>query len=333
MAKPSPSDLAQRQESEMLQAHSTSQPRSAAGRAIICILNGAAGSKTAARAKNRVAASFKAHGASVRVVMAKSGGELADLARQAVDEGASVVVAAGGDGTISAVASALVKSNIALGVLPLGTLNHFAKDMGIPTDLDGAVSAVLTGRIVRVDVGVVNEKIFLNNSSLGLYPAIVRQRDGIQKKGHGKWLAFLLASLNTLRRYQCLYVRLRTEGQPQIEEETPFVFIGNNQYQVCGVDFGARDRLDAGCLWVYRAPRATRTGLLRLAFQTLRGRHDTGELKVLATGTLAIRTKKRHLHVARDGEVETMKGPLNYSILPKALCVVAPEPSASGQAS
>ena len=167
-------------------------------------------------------------------------------------------------------------------------------------------------------------RIFLNNSSLGLYPAIVRQREDYQKKGRGKWRAFAVASFQALRRYQHLYVRMRLDDQPEIQEETPFVFIGNNQYEVCGFQIGQRNRLDAGKLWVYRAPNASRATLFRLGVRALCGRQEPGELAVSATNRFCIQLQKTHVHVATDGEVKTMFGPLNYSILPKALSVIVP---------
>ena len=287
------------------------------------MLNCSAGSHAADAEKKRVRDLFKARGTPVSVVLAE-GGHIPDLVQRAIDGGSTVIVAAGGDGTVNAVASVVLGSSATLGILPLGTLNHFAKDLGVPTDLEAAVENLINGRVVRVDVGQVNDRIFLNNSSLGLYPAIVRRREDHQKKGSGKWWAFAVASFQTLRNYQRLYVRLRFEKQPEIEEETPFVFIGNNQYEVCGFRIGERNRIDAGELWVYRAPRANRAALFRLAVDALFGRHGPGQLAVSATGKFSIRAQKTNIHVATDGEVQTMCGPLNYCVLPKALSVIVP---------
>ena len=123
-----------------------------------------------------------------------------------------MVVAAGGDGTMNAVASALIGTETAMGVLPLGTLNHFAKDLKIPLELEGAVATIVTGRIVPIDVGEVNGHIFLNNSSIGIYPWIVRERETEQRKGYRKWVAFARASISALKRYSLLHVRLRDGG-------------------------------------------------------------------------------------------------------------------------
>src|SRR5581483_6186931 len=123
-----------------------------------------------------------------------------------------VIVAAGGDGTLNAVASALVGTDIALGVLPMGTLNHFAKDLKIPLDVAHAARAIAEGHTKTVDVGVVNGRIFVNNSSLGLYPHIVRARELKQHRpGWGKWTALVWATWLVLRRSPFLRLRLCLE--------------------------------------------------------------------------------------------------------------------------
>jgi YegS/Rv2252/BmrU family lipid kinase len=299
-------------------------PCAAPSRSMACIINGSAKSEKASALRERVQDLFEARGVTVRMLAAEEGADLTDLANSAAKSDVEVVIAGGGDGTINAVASALVDSPIALGVLPLGTLNHFAKDMGVPSDLEQAVDAVLAGHRVRVDVGTVNGRIFLNNSSLGLYPAIVRQREELQSKGRSKWGAFAISVLYALRRYQRLYVRLESDKGAEGEEETPFLFIGNNQYEVSGLHIGERAHLNAGALWVYRAPRASRASLLRMALAALLGRRDRSQLQVMSVKSLCIRAQKGHIHVAIDGEVCRMNSPLRYGILPQALHVIVP---------
>jgi diacylglycerol kinase family enzyme len=148
-----------------------------------------------------------------RIVVARNGNELSALAARAVGQSSQPVVAGGGDGTVNAVAAALVTRDAALGVLPMGTLNHFAKDLGIPLDLEAAVRNIFTGRVTRVDVGEVNNRIFVNNSGIGLYPRIVRQREEEQRHGHVKLVAFVLAVGSVIRRYSLLRVRLRIDGR------------------------------------------------------------------------------------------------------------------------
>src|SRR5271166_1000269 len=140
-----------------------------------CILNGASSHVEAARAHlTRMSEEF---GVPARIVVTRSGGELASLAARAARANSQAVVAGGGDGTVNAVAGALVATDTALGVLPMGTLNHFAKDLGIPLDLEAAARNVFIGDIAKVDVGEVNGRVFVNNSGIGLYPRIVRERE------------------------------------------------------------------------------------------------------------------------------------------------------------
>jgi diacylglycerol kinase family enzyme len=296
----------------------------AAAAPAVCILNAHAGSDGARKAQAQLSELFAATGASVTIVLAEGGDALSAAAQQAVARRCRMVIAAGGDGTVNTVASAVTGTGIVLGVLPLGTLNHFAKDLKIPLALDAAVATLFSGRVVGVDVGEVNGRRFVNNSSLGLYPTIVRRREGLQAQGSGKWTAFAQASAYALLRYARLTVTLDVKDGETVREETPFVFIGNNRYEFSGLRIGERSRLDEGQLWIYRAPRATRVGLLRLALQALIGRPGQNDLVQVAAAEFRIVTRRKRIHVATDGEVTTLATPLHYRILPRALCVMVP---------
>ncbi|MGA2129928.1 MAG: diacylglycerol kinase family protein [Xanthobacteraceae bacterium] len=287
-----------------------------------CILNGASSHVDAARAHlDRISGEL---GVAARVVVARRGDDISRLAARAVEENGRPVVAGGGDGTISAVAAALVGTDTALGVLPIGTLNHFAKDLGIPLGLEAAVRNVFTGQIAKVDVGEINGRVFVNNSSIGLYPRIVRQREEEQRHGHVKWVAFVLAVGSVLRRYSLLRVRLRTDAADLPARATPFVFVGNNRYEIAGLDIGTRMSLDSGRLWVCMAERAGRLHLVRMALRALMGRVTDHELSAFETEEIMIETATRWANVSTDGEVTVMEAPLRYRIRPRALGVVVP---------
>ena len=277
-------------------------------------------------------------GLDAELTLAHGGAELIAAARRAREEGARLVVAGGGDGSVNAVASQLIDPDaipagiahgtiggIRFGVLPMGTLNHFAKDLGIPLDLDAAIRNLADGVPVRVDAGAVNGRGFLNTSGLGLYPDIVRDREKQQNRlGRGKWPAALWASLAALRRYPFLSIRLDVGGE-RLARRTPFVFIGNNAYTMQGLAIGARERLDAGTLSLYVAQHPTRLGLLRFALDALRGRlGETRDFDVLEADAFEIDTHRSHLRVATDGEVTVMTPPLRYRSLPGALEVLVP---------
>ncbi|HZI75575.1 MAG TPA: diacylglycerol kinase family protein, partial [Gemmatimonadales bacterium] len=137
------------------------------------VLNDSSGSGDSAKSAQQLSEIFAEAGREARITVARGGDQLRTAMKEAVKRRCETLVAGGGDGTINTAASELVDSDIPLGVIPLGTLNHFAKDLGIPIDLAGAAKVVLEGARCQVDVGEVNGRVFLNNSSLGAYPAIV----------------------------------------------------------------------------------------------------------------------------------------------------------------
>ena len=220
------------------------------------ILNGASVHVEAARTEIvRISAEF---GVQAHIVVARSGDEISPSAARALGEKRRTVVAGGGDGTVNAVAGSLVGTDTALGVLPIGTLNHFAKDLGIPLGLEAAVRNIFTGQVIKVDVGEVNGRVFVNNSGVGLYPHIVRQREEEQRHGHVKWVAFLLAVGSVLRRYSRLRVRLHMDEAEALARVTPFLFVGNNRYEIAGLEIGKRASLDSGrAMGVHGTPHRT----------------------------------------------------------------------------
>ncbi len=267
---------------------------------------------------------FVAHGTKPTFLRFDDGSSIADMARNAVKEGYDVVAAAGGDGTVSGVAGALAGSGCILGVLPMGTLNHFAKDLGIPDDLAGAVAVIAGGRTRDVDVGEVNGRVFINNSSLGLYPAMVRMRESLQRSGEHKWLAFIRASLSILVRFRHLTLDLQPATGPAIRSKTPMLFVGNNSYATGAAGVGRREALDRGRLWLAMSTADTRLNLLAGALEILQGREETTNVIAAEIRTLVVSSSHRSLAVAADGEVFRLSVPLAYRILPKALRVIVP---------
>ncbi len=268
---------------------------------------------------------FAAVGLDADVTMAKGGKEIIGAARRALAAHPEVVVAGGGDGSINAVASVMLGTAVPFAVLPMGTLNHFAKDLGVPLDLDAAVRNVAEGKPRKVDVGEVNERMFLNNSSLGLYPDIVHDREKQQRRlGRGKWLAAFWATIAALRRFPFLDVRLRVHDAEHARR-TPFVFIGNNEYTMAGLAIGERALLDGGKLSLYMAQHPHRLGLLRMALRALLGqlKHQR-DVDIMLAEEMEIASHHRHLRVATDGEVNWMATPLRYRIRPAALTVITP---------
>lgn len=289
------------------------------------IINAASGAADKEEARRQLADIFTASGIEARISLARSGVEVVKLARRAVDGGAQTIVAGGGDGTVNAVASMVIGSSKTFGVVPMGTLNHFAKDLNIPLDIEGAARTIIAGHAIKIDVGEVNERIFVNNSSLGLYPSIVRQREKVQRLGHGKWPAFLWAALTVLGRYPFLHVRLIVDST-DFATRTPFVFVGNNVYEMESFNIGTRTRLNAGVLSLYVTHRTGRLGLLRLGLRALFRRLRKAEDFIALTTTEAlVETRRRRVRVATDGEVTIMQAPLQYRVRAGALSVLVPD--------
>jgi diacylglycerol kinase family enzyme len=273
---------------------------------------------------------FAAAGLQVQVLVMQQGSEIAPAVAAAVKRGADLVVAGGGDGTVSAGAAGLVGTGVTLGVLPMGTLNHFAKDLAIPLEQAQAIAVIAGGRRLDVDVGEVNGRIFINNSGLGLYPDIVRDREQRQRRlGHGKWRALLEASIAAARRYPVLSVQIEVDGKT-LTRRTPFVFIGNNEYTMEGFDIGERAALDRGQLSLYLTHRMGRFGLLHLAFMALFRRLDQArDFDMLTASGFVVNTHHQRLRVSTDGEVNLMQTPLSYRIRAGALRVLVPAPKES----
>jgi diacylglycerol kinase family enzyme len=302
-----------------------------ADRTIPVFVNAAAGTGCNEADCKALEAAFHEAGAVARIVQARSGADLLEQVRSVAQEEPPVIVAGGGDGTVSAVASIVAGTPTALGVLPLGTLNHFAKDLGIPLDRAEAARTIVTGQRIKVDVGEVNGRVFINNSSLGLYPRIVLERTSQQRRlGRSKWSALFWATLTVLRRSPFLTVRLKVENEAR-DYRAALVFIGNNRYVMEGFDIGGRERLDCGVLSIYITQRAGRRGLIGLALRALAGRlHQADDFEALTTDAAEISTRRSHLHVATDGEVTLLETPLRYRVRPRDLHVIVPaqQPSA-----
>jgi len=290
------------------------------------IINCGSGTNDKSEVSRQLNELFEASGLRAHISLAKSGAQVVALARRAAQGDSQTIVAGGGDGTVSSIAAELVDTTKTLGVLPLGTLNHFAQDLHIPLDLEGAVKVISGGRILSVDVGEVNGHLFLNNSSLGLYPSIVRERQKQQRLGSGKWPAFLWAAVAVLRRYPFLNVKLSADGK-EFASRTPFVFVGNNQYEMEGFKIGGRRGLCAGELSLYITHRTGRLGLLRLALGALCGSlRNEKDFMAMTTREVWIQTRQERLRVAADGEVIVMEPPLHYRVRPAALRVFVPAP-------
>ncbi|MEO7920159.1 MAG: diacylglycerol kinase family protein [Thermoanaerobaculia bacterium] len=274
---------------------------------------------------DEVQRAFAACGLTAEILIRAKDEDMGDLVKRAAKTPGGVVVVGGGDGSLNAAAGALAGTQTVLGILPMGTLNHFAKALGIGPSLADAASIIASGVIRSVDVGEVNGRVFINNAGLGIYPAVVRLRVGLQERlGRGKWPAFAIALWRNLRNHRLLRVRVKLHGEEHLSR-TPFVFVGNNVYTMEGLDLGTRATLEGGALCLYMARRNTAWSLIRLALRALFGRlHQAEDFQMLTADSFRIETPKSHALVGLDGEVERFETPLECRIRARALRVLAP---------
>jgi len=273
----------------------------------------------------RAETALRAAGLDIEVELL-SGGDCSVRCRTIAERRDPLLIVGGGDGTISAAASVLVGTETKLGVLPLGTLNHFARDLGIPTDLDEAAKLIAAGKEIRVDVGEMNERIFINNSAIGLYPLMVVDRDQQRKRlGRSKALALLVASLRTLARFNHQRLTLTVNEEHTGRVDTPLLFVGNNDYRIDIGAPGQRESLDDGQLFVLVMRKKTRRGLIGASVRALLGRSRSDDMvKLDGVERLRVSSHRSLLAVSLDGEVVRVEPPLEYKILKKALRVIAP---------
>ncbi|MBO9623125.1 MAG: hypothetical protein J7500_10480 [Sphingomonas sp.] len=236
--------------------------------------------------------------------------------------GAEILVVGGGDGTLGSAAAALARSGSALGILPLGTRNHLARELGIPLDLAEAAKLIASGRRRQIDLARVNGEAFVNNASIGLYPDMVEEREGLALP---KKLAALPAAAAALKRMRHRRLHLRMPGVDR-EVVTPMLFVGNNRYVLDAGKLGQRKALDDGVLSVYAVASRRRLALIGFAIRALLGRADPERdfAAIGDTAELRVTGPVDGIHVALDGEVRRLRVPLEFAIEPGALTVVAP---------
>lgn len=291
---------------------------------------GAAAADPGIAAKVRKA--FKAAGLAAKVELI-DGSDCAVRCRAIVKGRDRLVVIGGGDGTISAAASALAGTGTVLGILPLGTLNHFARDLGIPTGLDEAAKLIAARKARRVDVAEMNGRIFINNSAIGLYPLMIVDRDAQQRRlGRSKRLAMIIASIRTLVRFNHQRLTLTVNDEKE-RIDTPLLFVGNNDYRLDIGAPGQRENITGGKLSVFVMRKKTRRGLIAASIRALFNRaRDDDMVQIENVQRLRVSSRRSALAVSLDGEVVRASPPLEYKIRSKALRVIAPDSEPQGSA-
>jgi diacylglycerol kinase family enzyme len=298
---------------------------------VVALMNGGAGafSQTlAADVEGALKVAFVQHGVEAEVSFVDGEGLRGAVERalkQAKRGAIDAIVVGGGDGSMRAAASVLAGTGVPLGALPLGTLNHFAKDLGIPLPVEAAAATIAAGRTRLVDLAEVNGDTFINNSSIGIYPYMVIDRER-RRAAHklAKWMAMVPAFFRMMRHFPRRRLRISAKGFAR-PYRTPCLFVGNNEYGMERFTFGRRRRLDAGELWFYvvkpRSPWEFFLMVCRLCFGHLDQARDLDTFQ-LAEAEISAKTSR--LPVALDGEVRIMQTPLHYRSRPGALRVIVP---------
>ena len=257
-------------------------------------------------------------GLRARLAQVDHGADVGGIARRAARE-SSVLIASGGDGTVSTVAAVALETGATFGVIPAGTLNHFARDAGIPLERAAAIAAIKAGRTRMLDVGDVNGYLFLNNVSIGMYPRLVWERAMEERRGWRKSSALAIALAKAWRRYRTVEVHLHVDGEDR-HRRTPFLVVANGEYGLSGMRLGTRRSLDTGRLSVYVAPADGRFAVLTLPIRAIAGRLKAEPgFEIFPTTEARIDTFRPRISVALDGEVVMLQPPLDIRIRARAL--------------
>ncbi len=292
------------------------------------IMNEGSGKKGADGAAAAVREHAAAQGDAVELRVIGDGRALADACKRAAEEGFGTVVAAGGDGTIGAVASCLAGTGITMGVVPLGTFNYFARANGIPEDPVAALALLGSGRAEPRHVAYVNGKLFLNNASVGIYPQILASREAIYRRWGRSRVAAYWSVIRTVAGFRrARRMKVTVDGRAW-RMRTPLVFAAFNAYQLETFGIDGAERIRNGEFAVLVAPDCGRFGLLRFAtLLLLRGMRRGKDFELLHGREVEIDNadgRRDDRLIARDGEKERMPPPFRLTIAENALGVIVP---------
>lgn len=247
------------------------------------------------------------------------------IARHAREQGA-LLVAAGGDGTVNAVASLCCEHALPMGVIPLGTFNYFAREMGIPTVPAEAAKLLAHGRLKPVAAGMAGDRLFLNNASFGLYSTIIRKREQASSRfGRMRIVAVLSAIASLWQANRLFAIRFEVDGHEDVRR-TSLVFVGNNTMQLENLGLDVARCTKADKLAVVLLKRTSRYETLRLLFRSLtRTLSDEARLEEFCADHFSVDAKRKRIDLVIDGEIVRCTTPLRFRIIPAALQVMVPQ--------
>lgn len=305
------------------------------------VINAGSGRQDKSEALGAMTRVFEAAGQPMRVHRVDRPKRLPAVAREAVAQArtdAGTVVAAGGDGTINAVAQAVLGSGLPFGVIPLGTFNYFARHHGIPTDPTEAARVLLDGSPCPVQVGWVNDRVFLVNASLGLYAQLLEDREAYKRQfGRSRWVARWAGLVALMREHRQLHIWLDHAGRTQ-RVRTPTLFVGNNPLQLHELGLQQARAVDSeGVLAGLMLKPVDTLQMLWLALKGTFGQlGDADHVQAFAFRQITVRPAvpygRRSIKVATDGEVSRMRLPLTFRVSDTPLLLIRPAPPAPSPA-
>ncbi|QOW46818.1 MULTISPECIES: diacylglycerol kinase family protein [Acinetobacter] len=241
-----------------------------------------------------------------------------------------IIVAAGGDGTLNAVASQLMHHDIPMGILPLGTFNYVARVLNIPLDLLKAAQVIATGQPRAVHVACINDQIYLNNASLGLYPLFIKKREIYNRKWGRFPLNAYTSGLDVLiRDRKELKLEVQVDGQ-KYPVKTPLIFFGNNQLQLQEMKLKIAKCAEVGLIAGVVIAKGDKATLFKTLFQTIRGKlENASDVYSFGAQKVIVYSKKPKLTVALDGEIVEMTTPLKLHVEKNALNIMVPHVTSS----
>jgi diacylglycerol kinase family enzyme len=244
--------------------------------------------------------------------------------RERAGRGMRLFIAAGGDGTVHHVVQAVAQTDSVLAVIPTGTYNHFARDLGIPLEWEAALDVALHGDTRQIDAARINDRFFINNVSLGLYPELVAHREK-HGRDYPRWKARLSALYRTLRKYPHVTLSVQTEAQENVIRTHVFM-VSNNSYDLerFGIE-APRERMTEGKLSVYWLSHRTRWQLARIVARYMAGRvREIPGFTSFRTTGMRVQSSRSALKVGIDGELFTMPAPLTLVSVPRSVAVRVP---------
>ena len=293
--------------------------------AIYAIVNQSSGTGEGSDCASRLEKALATTGRPLEVHTVAPGDNLTEIARTAVRNGFSTVVAAGGDGTICGVAAGLVDSGVKLGILPLGTFNFFARSFDVPVEFDEAVEIIRSGRTTPATLGEINGRVFINNASIGAYAMILKEREDVYKTwGRSRIAAYWSVVKAMITLYKPMTMAVSVDGK-KVRAKSPMVFVGICAYQLEYYELEGAEAVRDGKFAVMIAPDSGRLMLIWRALKiALRGARRERDFTLLTGEEVVIETRRAERLVARDGENERMKGPYHFRVLKDAVQVLVP---------